>query len=106
MQLDRVLHYSAFTSALATDHPSGTPAGVVLDADDLTDAERLELAAAVGYSETAFVERPGPDGARRVRYFSPQAEVDFCGHATVAAAVALAGAGAGGPLVFTINAGR
>src|SRR3954468_18299440 len=100
MQLDRVLHYSAFTSALATDERTGNPAGVVLDADDLTDDERLGPAAALGYSQTAFVQRPGPDGARRLRYFSPQAEVDFCGHATMAAAVALAHAGVGGALEF------
>jgi len=106
MQLDRVLRYSAFTAPLPSDEPGGNPAGVVLDADDLDDAQRQEIAAAVGYSETAFVERAGPDGTRRVRYFSPQAEVDFCGHATVAAAVALADAGVGGPLAFVINAGR
>lgn len=103
MELDRVLHYSAF---VAPGGGGGNLAGVVLDADDLADDERLKIAAAVGYSETAFVERPGPDGTRRVRYFSPQAEVDFCGHATVAAAVALADAGVGGPLGFVINAGR
>lgn len=104
MHLDRVLHYSAF---VADGHPGGgNPAGVVLDADDLADAERQAIAAELGYSETAFVERPAADGSRRVRYFSPEAEVDFCGHATVAAAVALADAGVVGPLQFVINAGR
>jgi len=101
-ELDRVLHYSAFTAAGA----GGNPAGVVIDADDLDDEARQRIAAAVGYSETAFLDRPGRDGVRRVRYFSPQAEVDFCGHATVAAAVALADSGATGQLTFTINAGR
>lgn len=101
MLLDRVLHYSAFPAG----GEGGNPAGVVLDGDDLDDADRLELAAAVGYSETAFVGRPAGDGTRRVRYFSPLAEVDFCGHATVAAAVALAERGVGGPLTFLTNAG-
>ena len=101
-ELDRVLHYSAFTA----DGAGGNPAGVVIDADDLDDEARQRIAAAVGYSETAFLDRPGPDGVRRVRYFSPQAEVDFCGHATVAAAVALADSGATGQLAFAINAGR
>ena len=44
----------------------------------------------MGYSETAFVEAQGSRGQYRVRYFSPQAEVAFCGHATIAAAVAIA----------------
>jgi PhzF family phenazine biosynthesis protein len=102
MSSARVLRYSAFTDRGV----GGNPAGVVLDADDLDDAERLEIAAAVGYSETAFVDRPGPGGGYRVRYFSPRAEVDFCGHATVAAAVALAERGAPGALVFEIRPGR
>src|SRR3954469_14500417 len=78
--MSEVLHYAAFT-----DRPDGgNPAGVVLDAAGLSDAEMLAIAADVGYSETAFVD--GED----IRYFSPLAEVPFCGHATVATAVALA----------------
>ena len=49
----------------------------------------LAIAAEVGYSETAFITEDRGDGAYRVRYFSPLAEVPFCGHATVATAVAL-----------------
>jgi len=41
------------------------------------------IAAAVGASETAFM-LSGPDGGVRLRYFTPEAEIDFCGHATVA----------------------
>lgn len=87
------LRYSAFP----TPTGGGNPAGVVLDASALTDADMLGLAAELGCSETAFLE-PRADREYRVRYFSPQAEVDFCGHATVAAAVTLADAalGAGG----------
>ena len=48
------------------------------------------VAAEVGYSETAFLARPDAPGALTVRYFSPRAEVPFCGHATIATAVALA----------------
>ena len=46
------------------------------------------IAAEVGYSETAFVA-PATGRERAVRYFSPTIEVPFCGHATVAAGVAL-----------------
>lgn len=96
------LRYSAFPNPTG----GGNPAGVVLDASALTDADRLGLAAELGYSETAFLE---PRGNReyRVRYFSPQAEVDFCGHATVAASVALADAALGaGELLLHTNVGE
>ena len=49
----------------------------------------LAIAAEVGFSETAFVTAAaGADLA--VRYFSPLAEVPFCGHATIATGVAWA----------------
>ena len=78
-----VLRYTAFSS----DPSGGNPAGVVLDASGASDAEMLAIAAEVGFSETAFLF---PTGAQRfdVRYFSPLAEVSFCGHATIAFAVA------------------
>ncbi|MBW4719044.1 PhzF family phenazine biosynthesis protein [Saccharothrix obliqua] len=93
-----VLRYSAFT----TDPAGGNPAGVVLDATGLSDGDMLAIAAEVGYSETAFV-LPGDGGAYRVRYFSPLVEVPFCGHATVATAVAL---GKPGTLAFSTAAGE
>ncbi len=81
-----VLRLAAFDLAGA----GGNPAGVVLDARGLEPASMLAIAAEVGYSETAFLT-PGADPRRRgVRFFSPHAEVPFCGHATVAAAAVLA----------------
>jgi PhzF family phenazine biosynthesis protein len=80
-----ILRYTAFS----TDTAGGNPAGVVLDATGLGDAEMQRVAAEVGYSETAFLT-PAGDGHAKVRYFSPKAEVPFCGHATIAAAVAFA----------------
>ncbi|GAB3683778.1 PhzF family phenazine biosynthesis protein [Angustibacter aerolatus] len=80
-----VLRYTAFT----LEGTGGNPAGVVLDAAGLDAPAMQAVAAEVGLSETVFVT--GTDGdALRVRYFSPRAEVAFCGHATVALAVALA----------------
>lgn len=95
-----ILKYAAFT----TDPNGGNPAGVVFDAGELSDAEMQSVAAEVGFSETAFVI--GVDGdAVRVRYFSPLAEVDFCGHATIATAVALAERTGARDLTFQTNAG-
>lgn len=81
-----VLRYAAFTTTPA----GGNPAGVVLSADDLDDAAMLRIAADVGYSETAFLSERDGAGHVTVRYFSPLAEVPFCGHATIATAIALA----------------
>ncbi|WP_446215209.1 PhzF family phenazine biosynthesis isomerase [Micromonospora sp. IBHARD004] len=96
-----VLRYAAFPDGAA----GGNPAGVVLEAASLDDATRLAVAASVGYSETAFLEPSRRDGEFRVRYFSPLAEVAFCGHATIAAAVALAERRGSGPLLFQTLAG-
>lgn len=96
-----VLRYSAFTK----DPDGGNQAGVVLDATDLTDDEMLAIAAKVGYSETAFV-LPRAGREFDVRYFSPKAEVAFCGHATIATAVALAERVGDGPLTFHTPAGE
>ena len=87
--------------AFSDDPKGGNPAGVVLDAAELGDDEMLAIAAEVGYSETAFLTGRRA-GAVRVRYFSPLAEVPFCGHATVATAVALGP----GEHVFATNAGE
>jgi PhzF family phenazine biosynthesis protein len=96
-----VLRYSAFTK----DPAGGNPAGVVLDATELSDAEMLAIAAKVGYSETAFV-LPRDGREFDVRYFSPKAEVPFCGHATIATAVALAERIGDGQLTFHTPAGE
>jgi PhzF family phenazine biosynthesis protein len=97
---DDVLRYAAFT-----DRPSGgNPAGVVLDAAGMSDEQMLAIAVELGYSETAFLT--GGEGAEReIRYFSPLAEVPFCGHATVATAVALAERDGAGEVVFQTRSG-
>lgn len=74
----RVLQVDAFT-----DEPlSGNPAGVVPDADDLTDDQMQAIAAEMAVSETAFLTE-SLEADRRVRYFTPTQEVDLCGHATI-----------------------
>ena len=69
-----------------TDQPfSGNPAGVVLlDSDTFPKEElMLQIAAELRYSETAFVKRHSAQEFT-IRYFTPKAEVELCGHATIA----------------------
>jgi PhzF family phenazine biosynthesis protein len=99
-----ILRYRAFTPA-ETDDRSGNPAGVVLDAEELSEEDMLRTAAALGFSETAFLTAIAHDAAR-VRYFTPRAEIAFCGHATIASGVALAQRREAAPVVhLTTNAG-
>lgn len=99
-----ILTFRAFTTA--DPHPSsGNPAGVVVDAEGLSRADMLRIAAELGFSETAFLTAVTPASAR-VRYFTPRAEIAFCGHATIASGVALARRGAGPVVVFETNAGE
>lgn len=83
-----LLRLAAFT----TDPRGGNPAGVWIGAALPADVEMQRIATDVGYSETAFIapDGSGLPGRFRVRYFSPLAEVPFCGHATIAGGVALA----------------
>ncbi|MEV8266602.1 PhzF family phenazine biosynthesis protein [Microbacterium sp. NPDC076911] len=87
MLAPEVLRYAAFSAR----PDGGNPAGVVLSAGELDDVAMQRIAAEVDYAETAFVTGIRTDGALKIRYFSPIAEVPFCGHATVATAVAFAG---------------
>ncbi|MFG2761878.1 PhzF family phenazine biosynthesis protein [Streptomyces rubiginosohelvolus] len=96
-----VLRYTAFSA----DPAGGNPAGVVLDAAGLDEERMLAIAAELGYSESAFLTERTGEGAYTIRYFSPKAEVPFCGHATVATALALAERDGPGALEFTTPAG-
>jgi PhzF family phenazine biosynthesis protein len=100
-RLAELLKLAAFT----TDPSGGNPAGVWIG-DALASADEMQrLAAEVGYSETAFLAPDGSGGAGRlrVRYFSPAKEIDFCGHATIAAGVALAERGWPASMVLRTN---
>ncbi|WP_029685606.1 PhzF family phenazine biosynthesis protein [Tatumella saanichensis] len=79
-------------AAFSEGDSGGNPAGVWIG-PQLPAAETMQqMAAEIGFSETAFA-MPLQEGATdewRVRYFSPEAEVPFCGHATIAMTVGLA----------------
>jgi PhzF family phenazine biosynthesis protein len=89
-------------SAFSDGDVGGNPAGVVLCAHALPPAADMQrVAAEVGYSETAFA---APDGdAWQVRYWSPAAEVPFCGHATIALGAALARAHGDGTYALKLS---
>ena len=98
-----VLRYAAFTSE---DGRGGNPAGVVLDAGGLDEAAMQSIAADLGYSETAFLfPREHEPNVYDVRYFAPEQEVPFCGHATIASGVALVERHPAEELVFHTPAG-
>lgn len=102
MDTVRALLVDAFT-----DEPlAGNAAGVVPDADGLTDNQMQAVARELAVSETAFVT--DSDAAdRRLRFFTPSQEVDLCGHATVATHAHLFedGAVSAGTHTFETNVG-
>ena len=75
-------------AAFAHGDAGGNPAGVVIDRELPSADEMQAIAKDVGYSETAFAAPTGD--LWRVRYFAPEIEVPFCGHATIALGAALA----------------
>lgn len=73
---------------------AGNPAGVVPNADALSDEQMQAIAQEVHASETVFVlSVDGTAADLRLRYFTPTTEVDLCGHATIGAICGLAMAG-------------
>ncbi len=69
----------------------GNPAGVVVNADGLSEPEMQAIARELNNSETAFLLSPESDDCDGViRYFTPTVEVPICGHATIAAMYAKA----------------
>lgn len=77
-------------AAFSDGDSGGNPAGVVL-CETLPDGQEMQAVAAdVGFSETAFAALEEGGDIWRVRYFSPESEVPFCGHATIALGAALA----------------
>lgn len=95
-----------WVDAFAEHRFGGNPAAVCLLDGPADEAWMQALAAELGLAETAFT---WPEGqARRLRWFTPTTEVDLCGHATLAAAHALAEGGraaAGETLSFLTRAG-
>lgn len=71
-------------SAFAENGKGGNPAGVVLNADNLSDKNKLDISKKVGLSETAFVSKSKTEDFK-LDFFTPNKQIAHCGHATVAA---------------------
>ena len=85
--------YRFHTLDVFTDTPfGGNPLAVVLDADGLSGESMQAIAAEFNLSETVFVLKPAKDGAnrRKLRIFTPRAELPFAGHPTVGTGYLLA----------------
>jgi PhzF family phenazine biosynthesis protein len=74
-------------AAFSKNGQGGNPAGVAFYDEFPPAEEMMSIAKEVGYSETAFLVKQN-DGWR-VRYFAPELEIPFCGHATIALGAAL-----------------
>ena len=75
-------------NSFAKTKEGGNAAGVVLNADSLSEKEMRKIAATLGFSETAFVLQSNKADFK-LRFFTPNEEVDLCGHATIAAFYAM-----------------
>ena len=98
-----VFKVNAFTESFE----GGNPAGVVLESPDLTDEQMKHITKELNVSETAFVFSSNKTDYK-IRFFSPEVEVNLCGHATIATffTMALQGAFSSDCVVFQeTNAG-
>ncbi|ULQ56010.1 PhzF family phenazine biosynthesis protein [Flavihumibacter rivuli] len=69
--------------AFSIGHSGGNPAGVVVDADNLSREQKQQVAARVGLSETAFVSASRQADVK-LDFFTPTRQIAHCGHATIA----------------------
>nr|PMH63260.1 phenazine biosynthesis protein PhzF [Vibrio lentus] len=85
MEVRKLKNVEAFlVNSFTKNGKGGNPAGVVLQADLLSNEDKLAIAQAVGFSETAFVSQDD-EVDFELSFFTTMSEVDFCGHATLAA---------------------
>ena len=80
--MTRMIEVNIVNAFVASDD-GGNPAGVVLDADALSAAQKLAIAGKVGLSETAFVSR-SQQSDFKLDFFTPTRQIAHCGHATIA----------------------
>lgn len=81
--MEKMIHVYVM-SAFSKDTQGGNKAGVVLNREDLTVCQKMEIAKELGYSETVFVTK-SDRADYKIEYYTPTDEVPLCGHATIAA---------------------
>lgn len=91
-------------AAFSYNNRGGNPAGVVISSEMPTESEMLKIAKQVGYSETAFLQQV--KNGWRIRYFAPEMEVPFCGHATIASGAVLGERLGAGTYTLFLNHGE
>ena len=69
--------------AFAKQVKMGNPAGVIFDADSLTESQMQNIAKIVGFNESVFILKSAV-ADMKLRYFTPNHEMNLCGHATIA----------------------
>ncbi|MDB5200700.1 MAG: PhzF family phenazine biosynthesis protein [Ferruginibacter sp.] len=74
-----------FVDSFTNKQFHGNPAAVCMPAEELPDSLMQQLAAEIGFSETAFLKQITP-GQYHIRFFTPKQEIPLCGHATLASA--------------------
>ncbi len=70
-------------NAFSLDGKGGNPAGVVVDADQFSAAQKQQLASSAGFPETAFVSA-SEVADYKLEFFTPIKQIPHCGHATIA----------------------
>ncbi len=74
----------AILKSFTYEGDGGNGAGVILLDKQISDEKKLDIAAKIGLSETAFILQRDEKNFD-VSFFTPVCEVDLCGHATIAA---------------------
>ena len=70
-------------NAFIDGNVGGNPAGLVLNADELDEQQKLKIAKTIGLSETAFVSK-SDIATIKLEFFTPERQIAHCGHATIA----------------------
>lgn len=99
------MRIDAFIVDSFTDQPfKGNPAGVCLLESPIDDRLMQSIATEFNLSETAFVLKSNQGTSHySIRYFTPTVEIDFCGHATLAASKVLISEGNHVQVSFTTH---
>ena len=78
--------HSWIVDTFADDVYDGNPAAVIVEAGGFPPTASMQaIAASIALPTTAFVV-PGEPGRYRIRWFTPEKEINLCGHATIASA--------------------